>query len=218
MAEMDTSSGGGHKKNGGVTKSKKASTRVDLTPMVDLGFLLITFFMFATTLSTPKAAKFRVPKDDVDEKDQMKASKAGAMHALIGPNKESIYYYEGDNPIAEGKKGMNLISIKDFRKRIMDLRTELKNQNIHDSVMILSIKPLKGAHYGTFLAVFDEVKINDIRTSVKVKPKDDEIKVIDAYNAANNVPLLPKEGYKPLPKGTVGIGTDEVVEEKSKGK
>ena len=47
MAEMDTS-GGGHKKGPGVKKSKKLSTRVDLTPMVDLGFLLITFFIFTS--------------------------------------------------------------------------------------------------------------------------------------------------------------------------
>jgi biopolymer transport protein ExbD len=53
MAELDTSGGGKHK--GGKVRSKKQSTRVDLTAMVDLAFLLITFFMYTTTLQKPKA-------------------------------------------------------------------------------------------------------------------------------------------------------------------
>ena len=63
MAELDTSSGGGHKK-GGVKKAKKLSTRIDLTPMVDLGFLLITFFIFTTTMSKPKTMEINMPFKD----------------------------------------------------------------------------------------------------------------------------------------------------------
>src|ERR1039458_2325664 len=60
MAEIDTSKGGGHKK-GKKKRSKKASTRVDLTPMVDLAFLLVTFFMMTTTFSKPQTMEINMP-------------------------------------------------------------------------------------------------------------------------------------------------------------
>ena len=67
MAELDTSSSGG-KKGPGVKKGKKLSTRIDLTPMVDLGFLLITFFMFTTTLARPKTMEINMPYKDPNMK------------------------------------------------------------------------------------------------------------------------------------------------------
>ncbi len=91
MAEMDTSSGGGHKKGPGVKKAKKLSTRVDLTPMVDLGFLLLTFFVFTTTMAQSTAMAMNEPKDDPNQ--QLKVKNSGAMTILLGKGNQVYYYY-----------------------------------------------------------------------------------------------------------------------------
>nr|MBA2760445.1 biopolymer transporter ExbD [Segetibacter sp.] len=104
MAEMDTSGGGHHKKGPGVKKAKKLSTRVDLTPMVDLGFLLITFFIFTTSMSQPTAMKLNLPKDTDKPEEQNKLKESGALTLLLGKD-NSVYYYEGQlDPSASNLK------------------------------------------------------------------------------------------------------------------
>ena len=95
MASIDESAESPHKKGPGVKKAKKLSTRVDMTPMVDLGFLLITFFIFTTPMSTPSTMDLFMPKDTDKEEEQNKAKASGALTILIGKDNH-IFYYAGE--------------------------------------------------------------------------------------------------------------------------
>ncbi len=151
MAEMDTSSGGGHKKGPGVKKSKKLSTRVDLTPMVDLGFLLITFFVFTTTMSQSTAMNMNEPKDDSTQ--ILKVKNSGAMTILLG-KADQIYYYYGQldpNTLSEQFKSSNF---KEIRELIVQKK---KATNIDDLMYI--IKSDKESTFKNAIDILDEMSI-----------------------------------------------------------
>ena len=97
-AELGGDGGGKHKK-GGKPKGKKQSTRIDFTPMVDLGFLLITFFMLTTTMSKPTTMEVNLPsKEKVNQEDQTKVAESSAITVILGES-DKIYYYEGNTPV-----------------------------------------------------------------------------------------------------------------------
>jgi biopolymer transport protein ExbD len=152
MAEMDVSSGGGHKKGPGVKKAKKLSTRVDLTPMVDLGFLLITFFVFTTTMSQPTAMNMNEPKDD-DTTKQMKVKETGVMTLLLGKSNQ-IYYYYGqlqEDKLSEQFKSTNY-------KEIRSIILEKKNATPPGDLMYI-IKSDKESTFKNSIDILDEMSI-----------------------------------------------------------
>ena len=181
MAEMDTSSGGGHKKGPGVKKGKKLSTRVDLTPMVDLGFLLITFFIFTTTMSQPTAMKLFLPKD-TDVKDQNKAKESGALTILLGKDNH-VFYYEGmmDNTNASSKfKSANFGNGEDgIRREIMR-----KKAGTNDKDLVIVIKPGADCTYKNVVDALDEMSINDVKKFALVDITDVETQLIKITEAA----------------------------------
>ena len=80
---------------GGKTRQKKKHLRVDFTPMVDMNMLLITFFMFCTTLLKPQTMNINMPtKDKVKEGEETKAAASTAITLLLGANDE-LYYFLG---------------------------------------------------------------------------------------------------------------------------
>ena len=155
MAEMDTSSGGGHKKGPGVKKSKKLSTRVDLTPMVDLGFLLITFFIFTTTMSQPSAMRLFLPKDTEKPEEQNKVKASGALTLLLGKN-NVIYYYEGE--LLPDASNFKTTTFKDVRKVITD-----KKHATDEKDFVVVIKPNKESTYKNTVDMLDEMSISDVK-------------------------------------------------------
>ncbi|MCX8481816.1 MAG: biopolymer transporter ExbD [Sediminibacterium sp.] len=179
MAEMDTSSGGGHKKGPGVKKGKKLSTRVDLTPMVDLGFLLITFFIFTTTMSQPTAFKLILPKEDVKDEDKNRSSEEGTITIL--PSKDNhLYYYEGNlKPDGSNFLSASYAGENSIRSIILKKKADLTAKFGNDDKMVIVIKPYKDAVYKNLVDILDEMQINIAKRYALVTPHSNDIKLIE---------------------------------------
>lgn len=175
MAEMEVKDKGG-KKGPGVKKSKKQSTKVDLTPMVDLGFLLITFFIFTTTMSQPTSMNLNMPKDSQTQDDDTKVKESGSLTLMLGKG-NVIYYYYGSDPTT-----MQTTGYKDVRNIIL----EKKRKTPADDLFII-IKPDKDASYKNAVDVLDEMNINDINKYAMVDPTADEYNLIQLTEKAGGV-------------------------------
>ncbi len=155
MAEIDTSSGGGHKKGPGVKKSKKLSTRVDLTPMVDLGFLLITFFVFTTTMSQATAMNMNEPKDN-DPDNEKKVKQSGAMTILLGKGNQ-VYYYFGQLEADKLSQQFKSTNFKEIRQIILDKK---KATPIDDLMYIIKSDSL--STFKNSIDILDEMSISAV--------------------------------------------------------
>lgn len=171
MAEIAQDSGGGHKK-GGKVRSKKMSTRIDFTPMVDLGFLLITFFMLTTTLAKPQIMALVMPEKDVDIKERDPVKESKVLTIILGKD-DKVYYYEG---ITEPKLDSTDFSAEGIRRVILDKQVKVKEQfgeeEFEDfktkeprkgSMLNVLIKPTKDAKYKNLVDVLDEMSITKVR-------------------------------------------------------
>ena len=157
MAELNTGDGGGGK--GGKVRSKKQNSKVDLTAMVDLAFLLITFFMLTTTLSKPQSMSLGLPdkEDDPTKNKDVKVDENRTMTILLGDNDKMVRYVgllatpvAGGTPkdFAYGKEGIReeLLSRK---KKVLEYTGD-KNKGI-----IVIIKPSKKSNYRNLIDILD---------------------------------------------------------------
>ncbi len=159
MAELDTSGKGGGK--GGKVRSKKASTRVDLTAMVDLAFLLITFFIMTTTLAKPKAMDMFMP--DKSKKDvQLPVPETRTMTVWLGAN-DKIEWFVG----APGKSQPTIDNFgkNGIRKTLIEQNKKIEETHQGpDNYMIVVMKPSDHATYKDFVNMIDEINIAGIKS------------------------------------------------------
>lgn len=158
MAEIDTSGGGGGK-HGGKVRGKKLSTKVDLTPMVDLAFLLITFFMLTTSLNKPKAMDLNMPKKMDDKKVDVKESQV--LNVLLSKDDNVWYYETKEGNMTDMKStGFGATGIRDVilkkQKRVEKMFGH--DKDMYDKTIVL-IKMAEGAKYKNMVDILDEMDI-----------------------------------------------------------
>ncbi|MCF3109965.1 biopolymer transporter ExbD [Niabella sp. CC-SYL272] len=177
------------KRHRGLSFSRSA-IKIDMTPMVDLGFLLITFFIYTTAMGDPSTMSLSMPKDG----PQAPTASSGVFTILVGDHGR-LTYYEG--PLQP--KGLNLHEITPgaLRTELMRKKAEVMAQYVPDPVceakaqaenrspetcrqnkLMVIIKPGKNADYKTVVRVLDEMLINQVARYALTAPDAEELKHI----------------------------------------
>jgi biopolymer transport protein ExbD len=168
MAELNTGDGGGKKGNGKV-RSKKQNSKVDLTAMVDLAFLLITFFMLTTTLSKPQSMKMLLPdknKDSLAKPPNIDENRTLTI-LLDGNNKLISYGGLFEKPIGGAPKTSEY-GKEGIRKVLLDKKAMVKDYVTNtlgkpEQGIIVLIKPSKKSNYRNLVDILDEMAITKVK-------------------------------------------------------
>ena len=188
MANIDTNSGNDGKKG----KPQRKTLRVDFTPMVDMNMLLITFFMFCTTLSIPQVMNVVLPADTGIKEPQPESK---SLTVLLGAD-NNVYYYEGlanyedytslketnsyglrqvllKRNVATVNK-MNDLRQRRHQKQISEVqfKEQMKEIKRNSKDVMVIIKPTKDSNFRNLVDVLDEMQICGVDKYAIVDPED----------------------------------------------
>ncbi len=129
MAEIQGGGDEGHKKGKKKVHAKKQSTRIDMTPMVDLAFLLLTFFMLTTTFNKPKVMEINMPVPNDANTPPTKVEDDLTTTILIGKDNKLFYYDGVFDPVDVTKMKKSDYSKDGIRKVLIE-----KNKKLYDII------------------------------------------------------------------------------------
>jgi biopolymer transport protein ExbD len=134
MAQLQDGGGGGEK--GGKKRAKKQSTHVDMTPMVDLAFLLLTFFVLTATFSKPKSMELTFPATP-EKTEDIQPIKNGITFLLTGNDR--LFYYEGEfRPVDDPKGPKTTLAELNYSQESLHKYLLEKNRKMHEQIRALS--------------------------------------------------------------------------------
>jgi biopolymer transport protein ExbD len=173
MAELNT--GGGDSK-GKKVRSKKQDAGVDLTAMVDLAFLLITFFMLTTSLSKPQSMNLAMPDKDDTKVDEpvLDVADDRTLTILLGEKNKMVWYYglpktpiEGPTVVGYGKNGIR-------KELLAKTKSVVAKYGDPKKGLIVLVKASKKSTYRNLVDILDEIAITNVPTYaiVDITPED----------------------------------------------
>lgn len=193
MAEIIQAEG---KQKGGKKKAKKFSTRIDMTPMVDLMCLLITFFMLTTAFSKPKAMEITMPdkKDNTDPADAPKISADRTINILISGD-DKIFYYFG---VADPKQPLPQLIKTDYSKDGIRKVLLQRNKIVFKAVAELRDKVVKGEEVmadSTLARKIKELKKSDKTAPIILIKADDKAKYKNLVDIIDEMAICTVANY-----------------------
>jgi biopolymer transport protein ExbD len=184
-------------KKGGKRRPKKHSTNIDMTPMVDLMCLLITFFMLTTAFSKPKIMVITMPEKDKknDVKDQPKIPAWRTLNVILTDN-DVVYYYIGN---ADPKKPpLPVLTKSDFSKDGIRKVLLEKNKDLFTQIITFREKRLSGKLVLADTTADQEIKKmkkNDMKGPIVLIKADDKAKYKDIVNIIDEMAICNIASY-----------------------
>ncbi len=169
MAEVQEKADSG---KGGKKRSKKMSVHLDMTPMVDLAFLLLTFFMLTTTFSKPQTMEINMPVKPDNEEEQIALKASNAMTIILGEDDKVFYYFGLGAPEENPEVIETDYSATGIRQALLSPRVK---QNAKMTVMV---KPLETSRYKNMVDILDELKITDTKKFALVEITDTDKQLV----------------------------------------
>jgi biopolymer transport protein ExbD len=139
-------------------KKKRIGFALDMTPLVDITFLLLTFFMFTTTMAAPQVMEMSIPPEgDV----QIKVNEKELLTIRVRDDGKIFWNMANDDPQS--------LQLKDMRKiaETENLRPEVENK------LITVLKVSENASYGELVSILDELNLAEVKIIDVISQKKD---------------------------------------------